>query len=138
MSGSPRGRPELVRLGTAYSAQMVCSNAFLAGRDGQEVLSVDVQSPVIRCSATSASMSTRRRVPPRRTLLGLFAPGGSPAIAEGFGCSSMPRRAWEESGRNFCPAQACAAGSQLDGPQWPVGERLVRDENPEIAAILAN
>src|SRR5690606_7807954 len=37
--------PELLRLGTAYAAKIVCSNQFLALRDGDEVLATDVQAP---------------------------------------------------------------------------------------------
>src|ERR1700687_1779965 len=37
--------PELLRVGANYSAKMVCSNVFLAGRDPDEVLRTDVQAP---------------------------------------------------------------------------------------------
>ncbi|NJR13316.1 MAG: cytochrome c oxidase assembly protein [Phyllobacteriaceae bacterium] len=37
--------PELLQVGTGYSAKIICSNVFLAGRDAQDVLKVDVQSP---------------------------------------------------------------------------------------------
>ena len=37
--------PALIRVGTAYSAKIVCSNHFLAGRDAQAVLALDVQAP---------------------------------------------------------------------------------------------
>lgn len=124
--------PELVRLGTAYSAKIVCSNTFLAGRDGQEVLAVDVQSPghpllgYISVDVDKTAGSTTAR------LLGLFAP----AIAghrEGFGCSSMPHgvdSAVELLAQPALPTPNLTA-------QWPIGER-VRGENPAIAAILAN
>ncbi len=39
--------PELLRVGANYSAKIVCSNVFLAGRDPDEVLRVDVQAPGI-------------------------------------------------------------------------------------------
>ena len=39
--------PELLRIGANYSAKIVCSNVFLAGRDPQEVLRDDVQAPGI-------------------------------------------------------------------------------------------
>lgn len=124
--------PELVRLGTAYSAKIVCSNTFIAGRDGQEVLSVDVQSPghpllgYIRVDVDQEAGSATAR------LLGLFAP----AIAvhrEGFGCSSMPQGV---EGAAELPAQPALPAPNMTA-QWPIGER-VRGENPEIAAILAN
>ncbi|MBN9270612.1 MAG: 6-aminohexanoate hydrolase, partial [Mesorhizobium sp.] len=37
--------PELIRVGSGYSAKIVCSNVFIAGRDPGEVLAVDVQAP---------------------------------------------------------------------------------------------
>ena len=37
--------PELIRVGSGYAAKIVCSNVFIAGRDPDEVLEVDVQAP---------------------------------------------------------------------------------------------
>jgi hypothetical protein len=37
--------PELLRVGTAYAAKIICSNTFLAGRDPADVLARDVQAP---------------------------------------------------------------------------------------------
>jgi CubicO group peptidase (beta-lactamase class C family) len=37
--------PELIRVGSGYAAKIVCSNAFLTGRDPFEVLRTDVQAP---------------------------------------------------------------------------------------------
>lgn len=124
--------PELVRLGTAYSAKIVCSNTFIAGRDGQEVLSVDVQSPGHPLLGyISVDVDQEARLASAR-LLGLFAP----AIAgnrEGFGCSSMPQGV--EAAAEL-PAQSTLPAPNMTA-QWPIGER-VRDENPAIAAILVN
>jgi CubicO group peptidase (beta-lactamase class C family) len=39
--------PDLLRIGANYSAKIVCSNVFLAGRDPDEVLRTDVQAPGI-------------------------------------------------------------------------------------------
>jgi CubicO group peptidase (beta-lactamase class C family) len=39
--------PALLRVGANYTAKIVCSNVFLAGRDPDEVLRVDVQAPGI-------------------------------------------------------------------------------------------
>jgi CubicO group peptidase (beta-lactamase class C family) len=39
--------PALLRVGANYSAKIVCSNVFLAKRDPEEVLRVDVQAPGI-------------------------------------------------------------------------------------------
>lgn len=37
--------PELLKVGTGYAAKIVCSNVFLANRNPQEVLALDVQAP---------------------------------------------------------------------------------------------
>ena len=37
--------PELILVGSGYSAKIVCSNVFIAGRGANEVLAVDVQAP---------------------------------------------------------------------------------------------
>jgi CubicO group peptidase (beta-lactamase class C family) len=39
--------PALLRVGANYTAKIVCSNVFLAGRDAADVLSSDVQAPGI-------------------------------------------------------------------------------------------
>jgi CubicO group peptidase (beta-lactamase class C family) len=39
--------PALLRVGANYSAKIVCSNLFLAGRDPEAVLRIDVQAPGI-------------------------------------------------------------------------------------------
>ena len=124
--------PELVRLGTAYSAKIVCSNVFIGGRNGQEVLAVDVQSPghpllgYIDVEVDPETESSTAR------LLGLFAP----AIAghrEGYGCASMPEGV--EAAADM-PAEPARPAPNMTA-QWPLGER-VSGEDPAIAAILAN
>lgn len=37
--------PELLRVGSGYAAKMVCSNVFIANRDPEEVMQIDVQAP---------------------------------------------------------------------------------------------
>ena len=37
--------PETIRVGANYTAKIICSNVFLANRDAQDVLQVDVQAP---------------------------------------------------------------------------------------------
>lgn len=124
--------PELVRLGTAYSAKIVCSNVFIAGRDGQEVLAVDVQSPghpllgYIRVEVDEAAETATAR------LLGVFAPATA-GHREGYGCASMPDGLEAAADLPIPPARP----SPNLTAQWPLGER-VSGENPAVAAILAN
>src|SRR5215217_1927322 len=79
--------PELLRVGDAYAAKIVCSNVFVAGRDASEVLSEDVQAPghpllrFIRVSVDNA----RKSVPAR--MFGFAAPGHA-IHREGLGCTT--------------------------------------------------
>ena len=124
--------PELIRLGTAYSAKIVCSNVFIAGRDGQEVLSLDVQSPGHPLLGYIDVEVDRERESSTARLIGLFAPATA-GYREGFGCATMPE------GLDTAvelPAQPARPAPNMTA-QWPLGER-VSGENPAIAAILAN
>ena len=79
--------PALIRVGSAYSAKIVCSNHFIAGRDAQEVLKFDVQAPghpllrLMRVSVDEAKGEVEAG------LLGVF--GKNKAIhRQGLGCTS--------------------------------------------------
>ena len=41
--------PALIRVGSAYSAKIVCSNVFIARRDAEEVLKLTCRRRGIRC-----------------------------------------------------------------------------------------
>src|ERR1700682_4538499 len=78
--------PEILRVGANYSAKMVCSNVFLAGRDPDEVLRTDVQSPgVAVLRLMRVSVDRERRV----VLLGVTGDGLAGARA-GTGCAGVP------------------------------------------------
>ena len=116
--GSMSRRRNWFGLGTAYSAKMVCSNAFLAGRDGQEVLRRGRAVP--RSSAARLHQRRcrrRRRVPPRRTCSDC-SPRRSPAIAKAS-VVLLCRRAWRKAVE--LPAQPALPAPNLTA-QWPVGE----------------
>lgn len=58
--------PELIRVGSGYSAKIVCSNVFIAGRDANEVLAVDVQAPghpLLRLMRVSVDKNRERSRP---------------------------------------------------------------------------
>ncbi|TIV63631.1 MAG: 6-aminohexanoate hydrolase, partial [Mesorhizobium sp.] len=81
--------PELIRVGSGYSAKIVCSNVFIAGRDANQVLAVDVQAPghpLLRLMKVS--------VDKERGLVsaGLFWVLGKSVAVErdGVGCASVP------------------------------------------------
>jgi len=80
---------ELLRVGAAYSAKMVCSNVFLAGRDAQAVLADDVQAPgnpvlkVMRASVDKDQQLVRAG------FFGLFGKGLA-VYRPGTGCAVVP------------------------------------------------
>ena len=81
--------PEILRIGANYSAKMVCSNVFLAGRDPDEVLRLDVQAPgVALLHLMRVSVDRERRVV-RAGLLG-FIGDGLAVARPGTGCAAVP------------------------------------------------
>lgn len=125
--------PALIRVGTAYSAKMVCSNHFLAGRDAQQVLTVDVQAPghpllryiTVDVDDESGVVSAK--------LLGFF--GESKALhRKGAGCSSVPDG-------NITTVSALPVVT-IPRPEpdmqalWPLGERVELSQNAALAAAL--
>jgi CubicO group peptidase (beta-lactamase class C family) len=122
--------PALIRVATAYSAKIVCSNQFLAWRDGQEVLALDVQAPghpILKFISIDVDPA-ERTVSAR--LLGLFGEGRA-IYRPGAGCTSVPYGA---------EAQAIPAVPEAGVPNmaalWPAGERLELSQDPALAAIL--
>src|ERR1700688_1704897 len=81
--------PDLLRVGANYSAKIVCSNVFLAGRDPDEVMRADVQAPgVALLRLMRVSVDRERRVV-RAGLLGFI--GDGVAVARpGTGCAVVP------------------------------------------------
>jgi CubicO group peptidase (beta-lactamase class C family) len=81
--------PELLRVGANYSAKIVCSNVFLAGRDPDEVLRVDVQAPGIALLRLMRVSVDRERNVVRAGLLG-FIGDGLAVARPGTGCAVVP------------------------------------------------
>lgn len=124
--------PEMLRVGANYSAKMVCSNAFLAGRDADAVLADDVQAP-----GHPLLKAMRVRVDRERALVhaGLFGfiGDGLAVYRPGTGCAAVPDGDVALAQRyRFAPLlpPAPAAAS------WPHGA----EANPDarIQAILAD
>ena len=107
--------PELIRVGAGYSAKIVCSNVFLAGRDPEEVMRVDVQSPghpLLRLMRVSVDREARTV---RAGLFG-FAGGGLAVAREGTGCASVPDGDLAAARRHAAPAApAPEQGFRCDG-----------------------
>jgi CubicO group peptidase (beta-lactamase class C family) len=122
--------PALIRVATAYSAKIVCSNQFLAGRDGQAVLALDVQAPghpilkYIPADIDEAGQAVSAR------LFGLFGEGRA-VYRDGLGCTSLPRGA-QATALPVLPRTAAPDLTAL----WPAGERVEPSQDGALAAIL--
>jgi CubicO group peptidase (beta-lactamase class C family) len=81
--------PDLLRVGANYSAKIVCSNVFLAGRDPDEVLRVDVQAPGIWLLRLMRVSVDRERHLVRAGFLG-FIGDGLAVARPGTGCAAVP------------------------------------------------
>jgi CubicO group peptidase (beta-lactamase class C family) len=81
--------PDLLRVGANYSAKIVCSNVFLAGRDPDEVLRSDVQAPGIALLHLMRISVDRQRHVVRAGLLG-FIGDGLALDRPGTGCAAIP------------------------------------------------
>src|ERR1700722_12096463 len=81
--------PDILRVGANYSAKIVCSNVFLAGRDPDEVLRSDVQAPGVALLRLMRVSVDRGRHTVRAGLLG-FIGGGLAVARPGMGCTVVP------------------------------------------------
>lgn len=136
--------PDLIRVGAAYSAKIVCSNVFIAARDAHEVLQVDVQAPghpLLKLMRVSVDREARV------VHAGLFAfAGGGLAVArDGTGCASVPDGNLDEARRHAVPRAplrdpgpaAPGLDAALSGQPWPAGEQVAAPL-PAVAALLAD
>jgi CubicO group peptidase (beta-lactamase class C family) len=124
--------PAMIRVATGYSAKIVCSNVFIAGRDADEVLAFDVQAPghpILKLIDIDVDRDARTV---RAGLLGLF--GNSVAIArQGLGCASVPDGDVEAAAAvSLAPVTPILKPDAL----WPAGERVEPSQSPAIATIL--
>ncbi|TGT74440.1 class C beta-lactamase-related serine hydrolase [bacterium M00.F.Ca.ET.159.01.1.1] len=125
--------PDLIRVGSGYSAKIVCSNVFIAGRDANQVLAVDVQAPghpLLRLMKVS--------VDKERGLVSaglLWVLGKSVAVErDGVGCTSVPDGDTGKARKTSLRA-AASTPAQADA-LWPDGERVDASQNPEVAKIV--
>ncbi|MBL0935297.1 MAG: serine hydrolase [Rhizobiaceae bacterium] len=125
--------PDLIRVGTGYSAKIVCSNVFIAGRDPEEVLAVDVQAPGHPLLGFIDVDVDREREVVSAALFGVF--GRNQAVhREGLGCASVPNGAIERAPALGAAAEMASVERDETAP-WPQGEAIT-DADPPVAAIL--
>ncbi len=124
--------PDLIRVGAGYSAKIVCSNVFLAGRDAQDVLALDVQAPGHPLLKLMRVDVDREAGTVSAGLFGIL--GRSVAVRrDGLGCTSVPdgdvAAARAISGPTLTPAPPPEA-------PWPEGDRVDPSQDPQVAKIL--
>jgi CubicO group peptidase (beta-lactamase class C family) len=111
--------PDILRVGANYSAKIVCSNVFLAGRDPDEVLRSDVQAPGIALLRLMRVSVDRERRVVRAGLLGFIGDGlavarpetGCAVVSDGnleFATHVSPFAALDASARTVAPPAAAA------------------------------
>lgn len=118
--------PELLRVGTGYAAKIVCSNVFLANRNAQDVLTIDVQAPghpllkFLKVSVDNESQSVTAHI------FGFFA--ASKAIYRpGLGCANIHDKDSRPQMNIKTDAVSVGADINID----PAIQSIV--ENPELA-----
>ena len=124
--------PELLRVGTAYAAKIVCSNTFVAGRDPAEVLSKDVQAPghpllkYVSFERGEDSITTR--------LFG-FVAQQTALYRPGLGCVAVPDG-------NVAAARAVTLAeipkAEKSELEWPLGDQVSKPVSDPVQALLAD
>ena len=123
--------PALIQVAAGYTAKIVCSNVFVAGRDEKEVLRVDVQAPGHPILGLIPVEVDREAKTVTSSLLGLF--GGGMAVArEGAGCASVPDH---DANAAILSPVAASVGTASQAP-WPQGDAVEPSRDPAVDAIL--
>ena len=131
-----RAPPALLRVGANYSAKIVCSNVFLAGRDPDEVLRVDVQAPGIALLRLMRVSVDREHRVVRAGFLGFI--GNGLAIARpGRGCTVMPDGKLDlAGGAAAAPLESANGSAAAAASLWPDGSAV--QTNAALDHVLAD
>jgi CubicO group peptidase (beta-lactamase class C family) len=135
--------PNLLRVGANYTAKIVCSNVFLAGRDPAEVLGSDVQAPGIGLLRLMRVSVDRQHGVVRAGFLG-FIGGGLAVSRPGAGCTvvadgkltqvpALPPRPAPTGVPNAATASGALAADTLP---WPDGNAVT--PSPAVQTLLAD
>jgi CubicO group peptidase (beta-lactamase class C family) len=131
--------PDLLRVGANYSAKIVCSNVFLAGRDPEDVLRADVQAPGIALLRLMRVSVDREHGAVRAGFLG-FIGDGLAAARPGQGCTAVPDGNLALANTEAPTARVAPGSSSADSAApnslWPDGG--VVETKPTLDRILAN
>jgi CubicO group peptidase (beta-lactamase class C family) len=129
--------PALLRVGANYSAKIVCSNVFLAARDPNEVLQVDVQAPGISILKLMRVSVDREYGVVRAGFLG-FIGGGLAVARPGRGCTVVPDGKLDSVAAAPAPTAFTPPPSfpLTASPLWPEGTSV--ETKPTIDQVLQN
>jgi CubicO group peptidase (beta-lactamase class C family) len=143
--------PALLRVGANYSAKIVCSNVFLAGRDPDEVLRLDVQSPGIALLKAMRVSVDRERGAVRAGFLGFIGDGlaqwhpdqGCTVLPDGkFAPEPLPAHVLPPAptsaadSTNVAAAAAVTRAAGAANAPWPEGTAVTT--TPALDEILKN
>ncbi|WP_050606006.1 serine hydrolase [Ruegeria sp. 6PALISEP08] len=121
--------PDLLKVGTNYSAKIVCSNVFIAGRDPQEVLSVDVQAPGHPLLKQVSIDVDREAQTVQARLFRFFAPATS-QFREGLGCTNVHDAALSD--------QSLVAPTRSAVGLWPEGNDVALSQDQQIQTVMSD
>lgn len=124
--------PELLRVGTAYAAKMVCSSTFISGRDPADVLAKDVQAPghpllkYVSFEKGDGSITTR--------LFG-FVAAQTAIYRPGLGCAIVADGDVDAAKAVVLADVPKAEQSDLE---WPLGDQVSKPMSDPVQALLAD
>ena len=124
--------PELLRVGTAYAAKIVCSNVFLAARDPAEVLAEDVQAP--GHPLLEYVTVARHEDHVTASLFG-FVARETALHRPGLGCTVIPDGDLEAA-RGV--ALTDVPSPELSPFEWPLGDQVSRPTSTPVEAVIAD
>ncbi len=127
--------PSLLKVGSGYAAKIVCSNVFLAGRDPDQVLALDVQAPgnpLLRLMRVSVDREAKRV---HAALLGSFAPNDA-VYRDGMGCTTAPDGVETVAAVQSPVPQRMKDAAAGESLSWPEGEKV--DLRADLSQIVSD
>ncbi|RJE82377.1 serine hydrolase domain-containing protein [Paracoccus onubensis] len=117
--------PQILRTGSNYTAKIVCSNVFVAGRDPETVLAEDVQAPGNPLLRLMRVEVDRSEGTVRAGLFGLLGDGLA-VYRQGTGCAAVPDGDIASAKMHM----TTAGNDQVDG------QKLIVSEDLALSALL--
>ncbi|WP_114390825.1 serine hydrolase domain-containing protein [Notoacmeibacter marinus] len=126
--------PDLLRIGGAYVAKITCSSVFVANRDRQEVVDVDIFAPenpllnLVRVSIDDDAQTVSAAI------LGFVAERIA-VHRPGYGCTVLNRQTAQTLKDRPMPPRLSIERDDV-AAEWPAGERVGSNIDPAISALL--